>query len=227
VRELFDQAARDYDRVESLMAFGSGPRYRRDALVRAGLASGMRVLDVAIGTGLVAREALRVVGPGGAVVGIDVSAGMLGRAAASLPVRLVQARSEQLAFDRTTFDFVSLGYALRHLDQPAAFAEMLRVLRPGGIACVLEISAPTTSILRRALGLYIGRVGPLAARLIGSKKATRDLWRYFWYTIEHAVPPATVLENLSAAGFHGVRRRVTYGVFSEYTAVKPGVPAGA
>ena len=94
MRELFDQAARDYDRVESLMAFGSGPRYRRDALVRAGLASGMRVLDVAIGTGLVAREALRVVGPGGAVVGIDVSAGMLGRAAASLPVRLVQARSE-------------------------------------------------------------------------------------------------------------------------------------
>src|SRR5262249_35082897 len=153
VQELFDEAASDYDRVESLMAFGSGPRYRRDALVRAGLLAGMRVLDVAVGTGLVAREARRVVGPRGAVVGIGVSAGMLARAAASVPVGLVQARSEQLAFRGGAFHFVSLGYALRHLDQPQAFAEMLRVLRPGGIACVLEISAPTTAILRRALGV--------------------------------------------------------------------------
>ena len=67
MHRLFDEAAQDYDRVASLMALGSGGRYRRVALERSGLARGMRVLDIAIGTGLVAREALRIVGPEGAV----------------------------------------------------------------------------------------------------------------------------------------------------------------
>ena len=94
VRRLFDAAASDYDRVASLMVLGSGTRYRRGALVRSGLARGMRVLDVAIGTGLVAREALRIVGPGGGVTGVDASAGMLARAAATLRVGLVQGLGE-------------------------------------------------------------------------------------------------------------------------------------
>ena len=222
VGRLFDEAAADYDRVASLMAFGSGAWYRRRALVRSGLSSGMRVLDVAIGTGLVAREALRVVGPRGAVAGVDVSAGMLAHAAATLPIRLAQGRSELLPFRAAQFDFVSLGYALRHLDQPAAFAEMFRVLRPGGIMCILEISAPAGPVLRHVLGLYIGRIVPLAARLMGARAVTTDLWKYFWHTIERALPPAAVLQNLSAAGFRDTGRHLVQGIFAEYTARKPG-----
>jgi demethylmenaquinone methyltransferase/2-methoxy-6-polyprenyl-1,4-benzoquinol methylase len=224
---FFDAAAPDYDRVSSLMAFGSGGWYRRCALGRAGLTAGMRVVDVAIGTGLVAREALRIVGPAGAVTGVDLSAGMLALAATMVSVRLFQGRSEALPFRAARFDFASLGYALRHLDQPATFAEMFRVLRPGGIACVLEISAPTSSILRNALGLYVGRVVPLLARLTGSRKVTSELWKYFWYTIEHALPPTAVLQNLSAAGFHDARRRLVQSIFSEYTARKPVMASGA
>jgi demethylmenaquinone methyltransferase/2-methoxy-6-polyprenyl-1,4-benzoquinol methylase len=218
---FFDAAALDYDRVASLMAFGSGGWYRRCALGRAGLTAGMRVIDVAIGTGLVAHEALRIVGPTGAVTGVDLSAGMLARAAAAVPVRLFQGRTEALPFRTAHFDFASLGYALRHLEQPATFAEMFRVLRPGGIACILEISAPTSSILRHALGLYVGRVVPLISHLTGSRSVTRELWKYFWHTIEHALPPATVLQNLAAAGFHDARRRLVQSIFSEYTASKP------
>jgi demethylmenaquinone methyltransferase/2-methoxy-6-polyprenyl-1,4-benzoquinol methylase len=221
VRRLFDGAASDYDRVASLMALGSGTRYRRGALVRSGLARGMRVLDVATGTGLVAREALRLVGPGGNVTGVDVSAGMLARAAATLPVRLVQGLGEALPFRAAQFDFVSLGYALRHLDQPTTFAEMLRVLRPGGSVCILEISAPAVPILRQALGMYIGRVVPLVARLVGARPVTRELWRYFWHTVDHALPPAAVLQNLAAAGFGDARRHLVQGVFVEYTARTP------
>jgi demethylmenaquinone methyltransferase/2-methoxy-6-polyprenyl-1,4-benzoquinol methylase len=222
LRRLFDEAAPDYDGVSALMAFGSGAWYRRRALRRAGLTRGMRVLDVAIGTGLVAREALGIVGPEGTVMGVDPSAGMLARAAAWLPGRVVQGRSEALPFRDAQFDFVSLGYALRHLDQPVAFAEIFRVLRPGGIVCILEITAPTAPVLRHALGLYVGRIVPFLARLIGSRRVTRDLWRYFWDTIEHALPHTAGLQNLSAAGFHDARRDLMQGIFSEYTARKPG-----
>jgi demethylmenaquinone methyltransferase/2-methoxy-6-polyprenyl-1,4-benzoquinol methylase len=221
VSRLFDEAASDYDAVSALMTFGSGAWYRRAALQRAGLGPGMRVLDIATGTGLMAREARRIVGRAGAVTGIDASAGMLARATRALPGALTQGRGEHLPFRPGQFDFAILGYALRHLDQPSAFAEMLRVLRPGGVACILEIGAPASGPLRRALGLYIGRLVPLVSRVIGARTVTRDLWRYYWRTIERALPATAVLQNLSAAGFEDVRRHVAQHIFYEYTARKP------
>src|SRR5687768_7182807 len=85
VRRMFDEAAGDYDRIERLMALGSGSWYRRGALRRSGLTPGMRVLDVATGTGLVAREAAAIVGERPALIGVDPSAGMLAQARRSLP----------------------------------------------------------------------------------------------------------------------------------------------
>ncbi len=89
LRQIFDETAHDYDRVERVLALGSGRWYRRQALRRAGLAGGMRVLDVATGTGLVAREAMGVVGAAGNVIGVDPSVGMLRQARASLNLRAV------------------------------------------------------------------------------------------------------------------------------------------
>ncbi|WP_238940671.1 class I SAM-dependent methyltransferase, partial [Pseudoroseomonas ludipueritiae] len=77
VRRLFDDTAVHYDRINSVFSLGTGAWYRRHALKRAGLKPGARVLDVACGTGLVTREALRLAGPGGTVLGLDPSAGML------------------------------------------------------------------------------------------------------------------------------------------------------
>src|SRR5689334_22541365 len=79
LRRIFDDTASDYDRIEHVLAFGSGPWYRRCALQRAGLASGAQVLDVGIGTGLVAREALALIGREGRLVGVDPSPGMMGQ----------------------------------------------------------------------------------------------------------------------------------------------------
>jgi demethylmenaquinone methyltransferase/2-methoxy-6-polyprenyl-1,4-benzoquinol methylase len=81
VGRIFDSSAGDYDRLDRFLAFGSGSRYRREALIRAGLAPGMRMLDVAVGRGLVSRQAVRIVGEGGSVTGIDPSARMMARAA--------------------------------------------------------------------------------------------------------------------------------------------------
>ena len=77
IQGLFDHTARSYDRLERMVGLGTGPWYRRDALARAGLTTGMRVLDVAIGTGLVAREAAALVGDPRLVTGLDPSTGML------------------------------------------------------------------------------------------------------------------------------------------------------
>ena len=83
VRRMFDSTAADYDRMERILGFGKGSSYRGQALERAGLRSGMRIVDVGVGTGLVAREAVRIVGNPQLVVGVDPSPGMM--ASARLP----------------------------------------------------------------------------------------------------------------------------------------------
>ncbi len=149
VDDLFDRTSGDYDRIERLLAIGTGSRYRRDALMRAGLRPGMRVLDVATGTGLVAREALALAGTAGLVVGLDPSAGMLEQARHGERPILVRAYGERLPCREASFDFVCMGFALRHVaDLGLLFREMRRVLRPGGIACVLEITRPRSRAAR-------------------------------------------------------------------------------
>lgn len=216
---LFDGTAGDYDFVERLLGLGTGPWYRRQALARAGLAPGMHVLDVATGTGLVAREALRIVGPSGSLVGLDPSAGMLGEAA-SLRVPLVRGFGERLPFASGKFDFVSMGFALRHVaDLEALFREMHRVLKPGGTACILELTRPAGAAAG-PLRLFMTRVVPLAAWPFGRGRQARELMRFYWDTIEACVPPAEVLASLERAGFAAPRRGVAIGMFSEYTGKK-------
>lgn len=219
---MFDATAPDYERIERVLALGTGAPYRRFALRRAGLAEGAQVLDVGIGTGLVARAALRLVGPRGRVVGVDPSAGML--AEVGLPgVELLRGRAEDLPRPDASHDFLSMGYALRHLaDVRPAFAEFHRVLRPGGRLLILEITKPRSRLGSAALKTYMRAVVPLIARVVGRRRDTAELWRYYWDTIEACIPPESVLAALRAAGFAQVRRHVELGIFSEYTAVKPG-----
>src|ERR1044071_2704727 len=105
------------------MSFGSGGRYRRQALLRAGLAPGMRALDVACGTGALTLPMQRIVGGGGEVLGLDPSTGMLRVARRHGARRLVRGVAEALPFPDGRFDFLSMGYALRHVaDLRATFA---------------------------------------------------------------------------------------------------------
>jgi len=221
LRRIFDDTAPDYERIERILALGSGPWYRRRALERAGLATGAQVLDVGIGTGMVAREALRLIGPGGQLVGVDPSPGMMGEV--HLPgVELRQGRAEALPCDDASADFLSLGYALRHIaDVSAAFSEFHRALRPGGRLLLLEITRPVGRIPTSLLRGYMRAVVPLIARAVGRRSDTAELWRYYWDTIEACISPDSVMEALRAAGFEQVQRHVELGIFSEYTAVKP------
>ena len=133
VSELFDGAAPYYEHVGRLFDFGSGNWFRRRALMRAGLRPGMQLLDVATGTGLLARVAKSVVGQAGRVVGVDPSAGMLREACKAPAGPIVFGRAESLPFRDEMFDMLSMGFALRHVPSlEIAFREYRRVLKPGG-----------------------------------------------------------------------------------------------
>ncbi|KAF7598468.1 MAG: dimethylmenaquinone methyltransferase [Candidatus Dactylopiibacterium carminicum] len=225
VRRMFDSTAEDYDRMETILGFGTGPWYRGEAMKRAGLLPGMSIVDVGTGTGLMARAAVQITGDAALVTGVDPSPGMM--AQAQLPgVTLVEGRAEAIPYPDASFDFLSMGYALRHIsDLSVAFREFHRVMKPGARLCLLEITRPESAWGRLLLKIYMKGLVPLLAYVVGrQKQGTCRLWRYYWDTIEACVPPAQVLATLEAAGFTCVRRHIeTKGlsILAEYQAVKP------
>ncbi len=222
VRDIFNHTAPDYDRVERLLALGSGPWYRRRALERAGLVPGMQVLDVATGTGLVAREATRLAGKTGRVIGLDPSVGMLTQAKRALTLQAILGRAEQLPIAGDSFDFLSMGYALRHVsDLDSTFREYFRVLKPGGRACLLEITRPRGRLALLLLRLYMKGIVPALTRLLTRRQETVQLMEYYWDTIAACVPPETILAALTRAGFTDVQRHTELGIFTKYVGTKP------
>lgn len=218
VRDLFDDTAPWYDWSVAFLSFGSGGRYRREALARAGLTRGQRLLDVATGTGVVARAALTITGKASDIVGMDPSIGMLlaGREKERFP--LIEAGSEHLPFRDESFDMITIGFALRHFaDLDAVFRDCRRVLRPGGRILIMEITAPASRAARLFLGAYMGGVVPVLATMITRSRKVGRMLAYYWATTRDCVRPAVILTALQGAGFADANRHVELGMFSEYT----------
>lgn len=220
-REMFDQAAAGYDAAERWTGLGTGPWYRKEVLHRCGLKEGMHVLDVAAGTGLVTVAAHELVGSGGRVVALDPSPGMLAELRKKLLVETLEGYAENIPLPDAEVDFISMGYALRHVgDLDKAFGEYFRVLRPGGQVCLMEISRPVSRFGQTLLSGYIRGVVPVLARLAGSRADVGRLWEYYGDTIDAAIEPEVILSTLRAAGFSNVHCSVTLGIFREYLATK-------
>jgi len=225
LNELFNRTAYQYRNIERATGLGSGLWYRRKSLQLAGLRSGMRVLDVACGPGLVAQCALSLVGSSGSVVGLDPSIGMLREAQKGSCRNLVRGVGERLPFPDGHFDFLSMGYALRHVpDLRTAFAEFRRVLKPGGIVLLLEISRPRSSLLFLLSRFYIKTLLGTAFTTGTGNQDIKKLMAYYWDTMERCVPSSTIIEALQASGFDQCRVKELFsGLLRDYRAVKGSI----
>jgi demethylmenaquinone methyltransferase/2-methoxy-6-polyprenyl-1,4-benzoquinol methylase len=229
--QLFSGLPAAYDRVGAVMSFGQDPRWRR-ALV-AGMAPrpGQRILDVATGTALVARE---LAARGATVVGLDQSEAMLegarrrlaGRPELSQRITLLRGEAEELPFDDGEFDGLTFTYLLRYVDDPAAtLRELSRVLKPGGRIGMLEFGVPPNRLLHELWRVHTGVGLPAIGRLVSP--AWLEVGRFLGPNIEtfHARHP-----DLAAlwrdAGIVEVRmRRMSFGAGLVMWGVRDGTGA--
>jgi len=223
VRDLFNDTAPYYDTVNRIFSLGSGGWYRRRCLLRAGLKPGQTVLDVAIGTGLIAEEALRIVGAEGRVVGLDLSDAMLAEARRKLDIPLIQGTAEALPLAGESVDFVVMGYAIRHIpDLKACFSEFQRVLKRGGTLLLLEVSSPTRAVFKSTLAQYLGRGVPRLSQWVTRQPKVRSLMNYHWETMESCVAPSAILDAMAGAGFARPVCETWFDLFRSYAGRKQG-----
>jgi len=222
VNRIFDDTASKYDPINNLFSLGSGIWYRKQALIRSGLTSEMDVLDVATGTGLVAEKALSIVGSKGSVMGLDRSFNMLTEVGDKLDIPLIHGDANVLPFANNSFHFLTMGYALRHVDDlKGTFKEYFRVLKPGGILLILELMRPTNKMIYRIVQLYFRlMVALISIPGIGGKNEGR-LIKYYWNTIDKFVGSSTIINTLCETGFEEVTSHQKFNFFTTYIAVKP------
>jgi demethylmenaquinone methyltransferase / 2-methoxy-6-polyprenyl-1,4-benzoquinol methylase len=220
VVDLFDKSAPHYNTIEMLF-LNVGLWYRRFSLRRAGLARGMKVLDVAMGTAAVARGAVQLVGPEGRVFGVDPSVGMIRQARKVFDGPVTRGVADALPFASESFDFVTMGIALRHVaDLATTFAEYFRVLKPGGTLWILEGHVPPSGIGHGLTKLMWGWMIPGMTLVFTRSREAKLLMDYYWDTIDQAAQPATLISTLKKVGFEEPLYRAVPPV-CEYIAKRP------
>jgi demethylmenaquinone methyltransferase/2-methoxy-6-polyprenyl-1,4-benzoquinol methylase len=213
-RALFDAVAGRYDAPAAILGLGQYGRWRSEMVAGLDLPAKASVLDVATGTGLVARDIARRFDV--RVVGLDQSAAMLAQASARGVERLTLVRGDgqRLPFGDAAFDAVTFSYLLRYVDDPAAtVAELARVLRPGGELASIEFGVPPNALVRRAWNLYAARLFPAFARAVSL--GWREVGDFLGGSIaafDRDFPPKRLEEMWRRAGMHGVRtKRMSLG----------------
>jgi demethylmenaquinone methyltransferase/2-methoxy-6-polyprenyl-1,4-benzoquinol methylase len=209
VRAMFDRIARVYDRMNSLMTAGMHHRWRERAADLAQVGPGDRALDVATGTGDLAIELKRRVGPGGEVVGLDFSERMLELAREKAPeLRFEAGNALALPYPDASFDAVTVGFGARNFDDLAGgLGEMARVTRPGGRVVVLEITTPQRPPLSWFFRLWFDRAVPALGRVAGDP----DAYTYLPSSVRRFPAPAELGGELARAGLADVRWILTAG----------------
>jgi demethylmenaquinone methyltransferase/2-methoxy-6-polyprenyl-1,4-benzoquinol methylase len=209
VRAMFDRIAGVYDLMNSVMTAGLHHRWRERAADLAALGPGGRALDVAAGTGDLAIELARRVGPGGSVTGTDFSEAMLERARAkSGGITWEWADAQALPYPDDSFDAATVGFGARNFsDLDRGLAEMARVVRPGGRVVVLEITTPQRPPLSTFFSLWFDRVVPALGKLAGDP----DAYAYLPSSVKRFPDPEALAAKMAAAGLTDIRWILTAG----------------
>ncbi len=225
VRGVFDSVASRYDIMNDLMSGGMHRLWKRYTVQHANARPGHVILDLAGGTGDLARAFARIVGERGRVVLADINAAMLehGRrrlvdAGIAGNVELAQVDAEALPFADNSFDRVSIAFGLRNVTgKEAALAEMYRVLKPGGKVLILEFSRPASAI-KPAYDLYSFKVLPLLGKFVARDP---DSYQYLAESIRMHPDQEALLGMMRDAGFERCRYdNLTGGIVALHTGYK-------
>jgi demethylmenaquinone methyltransferase/2-methoxy-6-polyprenyl-1,4-benzoquinol methylase len=213
VQAMFDVIAPRYDLVNRIMTFRMDVGWRRRTVSALGLPPGSSVVDLASGTGDLARD---LSARGMVPIGIDLSFGML--AAAPEPFARVQGDGAALPFPDASVDGVTCGFALRNFtDLFGTFDELARVLRPGGRIALLEVAEPPNPVLRFGHGIYFGQVVPR----VGGLLSDGDAYRYLPRSVAYLPEPDEMLTALGRSGFTPVKRTLlSVGIAQLITATR-------
>jgi demethylmenaquinone methyltransferase / 2-methoxy-6-polyprenyl-1,4-benzoquinol methylase len=209
VRAMFDRIARVYDRMNSVMTVGMHHRWRERAADLARLSPGASALDVATGTGDLAIELKRRVGPAGSVVGSDFSEPMLELARAkAADVRFESGNALELPYEDDVFDAATVGFGARNFsDLARGLSEMVRVVRPGGRVVVLEFTTPQRPPLSWFFALWFDRLVPALGRLAGDP----DAYAYLPSSVRRFPGPQELAAAMVAVGLVEVGYMITAG----------------
>jgi demethylmenaquinone methyltransferase/2-methoxy-6-polyprenyl-1,4-benzoquinol methylase len=203
VREMFDSIAPRYDLVNRIMTFRLDVRWRRTAVARLALAPGSTVVDLASGTGDLCLDLARA---GHRPISVDFSFGMLAADRSGSP--RVQADILRLPLPDQSVDGATCGFALRNLvELPAFFAELGRVVRPGGRIALLDVGIPRNRIVRWGNGIYFGKVVPR----IGGLLSNRAAYRYLPKSVAYLPAAAAMVQSLRDAGFADAEHHLLSG----------------
>lgn len=226
VRQMFDAIAPAYDFMNHAMTMGIDKWWRKVAVKKVKATQPAAILDVATGTGDFAIKLYHDINPQ-SVTGLDLSDGMLEVARRKVKdkgldnaISFEQGDSLNMRFADNSFDAVTVAFGVRnfeHIDQ--GYREMLRVLRPGGILCVLELSTPRNPIIRWFYDLYTLHIIPFMGSL---KSHDKSAYRYLPLSIAAVPQGEDMLNIMRSVGFEGCEvRTLTFGTCSIYTATKP------
>ncbi|MDE6368388.1 MAG: bifunctional demethylmenaquinone methyltransferase/2-methoxy-6-polyprenyl-1,4-benzoquinol methylase UbiE [Muribaculaceae bacterium] len=226
VREMFDSIAPAYDWMNRAMTFGVDKSWRRKAVAMVAATSPGHIIDIATGTGDLAIALARKITQA-TVTGIDLSQGMvdigkkkIAEAGLSDRVDLLTADCLAMPFGDDSADAITVAYGVRnfeHLD--LGYAEMFRVLKPGGLLCVVELSTPVNPMVKPFYKLYTKLIIPTLGRMV-----SKDSRAYSYLPESIAAVPQgdDMLRLISDAGFTDTAfRRLTFGVCTIYTGHKP------
>ena len=201
---MFDRIARRYDLVNTVLSGGVDGGWRRRAARATDVQPGGSALDVACGSGKLTAVLARIVGPQGRVVGLDFSPQMLAIARHDHPaLEFLEGDALNLPFDDASFVASTIAFGLRNLADPVrGLREMLRVVKPGGRAVVLEFVRPPKNLVGSAYRLYLRTLLPAIGGAISGQPAA---YRYLSDTVDSYRSPEELRAMAGAAGWKNVR----------------------